>query len=58
MLKYFLLLSFQETSINEGDERRATLATPGITTFLLKPNDFSLLVIDAGGVRKYCYSNL
>lgn len=41
------------------EERRATLAAPGITTELLKSNEISTLVInDKGIMRRYAYSFL
>jgi hypothetical protein len=47
-----------ENSSHTKDNRKATLATAGITTFLLKPNEISVLVLESAGVRKYSYSNL
>lgn len=43
--------------MNPQPPKLAKLATPGITTLLLKPNEISALVLETG-VRKYCYTNL
>lgn len=57
-IKIKTLINFNSEKYPNGTEsRKATLAAPGITTMLLKPNEISVLVLDSG-VRKYCYTNL
>ena len=53
-----LLSFFLENGLKPIEERRATLAGPGISSYLLKSNNISILVAGehSEGLRKYAYS--